>query len=326
MSGQNVETLIGHAQDISTKYKNGMLINTEVAPMYDMIAPNMKITQYQRGQQFQSGAKLREPGTKIETTKVERTSTAPQTLQYAASDIILREDLRDAGLPGNMAPPIDLAQDAIEKNSKDLDLGREIRVADHIFGETWADGNAGGKDQAGSWLTPSTSTFIADFHVALKNLKNQGVPRNQLRLMLDFGTFLALDLTDYIREQVKYVSADSLTEDALARILKIDKVIVGDSIQNTAPAKTTENFTGKCIWEKTATKGSAFLYNFERPTKKSLNALIQPRSKLDNKQHRITETYYNNERKGWVYDSMEETTVFTTAASAGYLWIDTILT
>lgn len=326
MSGQNVEVLTGHLQNVSIKYKNAQLINTEIFPMLDMPSPTMKITKYERGQQFQSGARERAPGTDIQTTKVERTSITPTTLQYAASDQINREDLRDATGPGFLSPPINLVQDSIEKNAKDLDLGREIRVADHIFADTWTDGNAGGKDTAGSWLNASTSTFFADFDVAIKALKNEGVPANQLRLMLDFGTMQALKRIDDIREQLKYTSERSLTADSLARILQIDKVIVGSSIKNTAQAATTETFTGQCIWEKNATKGSAFLYNYERPTRKSLNAGVQPRSALDGRNFRITESYFDNKKKAWFYDSMEETDIITTASDAGYLWIDTILT
>ena len=326
MARQNVEVLVGHAQNISIKYSNNALINTEVFPMVDLQAPTQKITRYNRGEQFQTGAHERQPGTEIRTTKTERNSIQPQTVQYAASDFITREDLRDQGLPANQSPPLDLVQDIVEKNAKDLDLRREIAVADHIFAATWEDGNSGGKDQAGSWLTPSTSTFRADFDVALKALKNAGIGRSKLRLALDFGTFLALDKIDDIREQLKYTSSDSLTEDMLAKILKIDKVIVGDAIQNVAPASAlSDAFTGNCIWEKTATKGSAFLYHFEKPGIKTMNAGVQPRSKLDNKQHRITETYWDFKKKAHFYDSMEETDIITTSTSAGYLWVDTIL-
>lgn len=327
MSRQNVEVLVGHAQDISIKFSDSMLINTEVFPMLEMVSPKMKITRYKRGEQFQSGAHERQPGTEIRTTQVERDSIQPQTVQFAASDYITREDMRDAGLPGNMAPPIDLAADSIEKNAKDLDLRREIAVAAHIFADTWSDGNVGGVDVAGSWLTPATSTFLADFDTGIAVLKKEGVNPRRLRLAIDFGTFQALKRIDDIRDQLKHTSAASLTEDMLARILQIDKVVIGGSIKNTAQNKAgTDAFTGQYIWERTATKGSAFLYHFQSPTRKSLNAGVQPRSKLDNKQSRITETYWDNKKKAWFYDSMEETDIITTAEDAGYLWQDTILT
>lgn len=327
MSRQNVEVLVGHAQDISIKFQDSMLINTEVFPMLEMISPKMKITLYKRGEQYQSGAHERQPGTEIRTTLVERDSIQPQTVQYAASDFITREDMRDAGLPANMAPPIDLATDSIEKNAKDLDLRREIAVAAHIFADTWSDGNAGGVDVAGSWASVSSSTFLSDFDTGLTKLKKEGVNPRRLRLAIDFGTFQKIKRIDDIRDQLKHVSAESLTEDMLARILQIDKVVIGGSIKNTAQAKAgTDNFTGQYIWEKTATKGSAFLYHFMPPTRKSLNAGVQPRSKLDNKQPRITESYWDNKKKATFYDSMEETDIITTAEDAGYLWQDTILT
>lgn len=320
----NVEVLDGHLQEMSIKFKSDDLINTEVAPIIDMMNPKMKITKYKRGEQYQSGAEARQPGSKIKSTQPERDSVQAQTQQYAASGLITKEDLRDAGIKGNQSPPIDLQADVIEKNAKDLDLGREIRVAESIFAET---GWTGDVDVAGSWAPAATSTFLADIDTAITALKKEGVPPRQLRLMLDFGTLQTLKRIDDLRDQVKYTTADSITADIIARILQIDKVVIGGSIKNTDQAKAGEDaFTGAYIWEKNAGKGSAFLYNFERPTKKSLNAVVQPRSSLDNSQFRITESYYQPEEKTWKYDSMEETDVLVTAAPAGYLFTDTLVT
>jgi len=325
MGRQNVDIITGYAQDISIKFSDNELKNTEIAPILDMKAPGMKITRYQRGEQYQSGRAKRQPGTEIETTLVERDSVTAQTEQYAASDFITREDLRDAGLPTHLAPPIDLASDSLEKNAKDLDLGRELDVSSHIFAETFVDGNAGGVDVGGTWAAAATSTFLEDFDTALVLLKKNGVSTMNLRLAMDFGTFQKIKRIDDIREQLKYTSDRSLTADALARILQISKVVVCGAIKNTAQAKAgTDNFTGGYVWEPNAGKGWAFLYNYVRPTKKSLNAVIQPRSRLDNKSWRITESYWDNKKKAWFYDSMEETDVLTTAAAAGYQWKDTI--
>jgi len=327
MGRQNVQIITGYAQDISIKFSDQDLKNAEIAPILDMISPKMKITQYQRGEQFQSGRSKRQPGTEIPTTLVERTHVQAQTEEYAASDFITKEDLRDAGLPAHLAPPIDLASDSLEKNAKDLDLGREIDVANHIFAATFADGVVGGLDVAGSWLNPATSTFLADFDTAIRTLKLNGVSTKDLKFATDFGTFQVLKRIDDIREQLKYTSDRSLTPEMLARILQIKKVEVCGAIRNDAQAmKGVDNFNGRYIWEQRVNRGWAFLYNFVKPTKKSLNAVIQPRSKLDNKSFRYTETYYDPKKKATFYDSMEETDVLTTAAPAAYQWKDTILT
>ena len=62
MSRQNVEVLVGHAQDISIKAKNHQLVNEAVFPMVEMVSPKQKITIYDRDEQFQSGAHERAPG------------------------------------------------------------------------------------------------------------------------------------------------------------------------------------------------------------------------------------------------------------------------
>lgn len=327
MSRQNVEILIGHAQNVSIKFSDNELINTEVFPIVDMKSPKMKFTRYKRGEQYQSGAHERQPGTEIRTTLVKRDSVSAQTVQYAASDFITREDLRDQNLPANQSPPINLVEDSVEKNAKDLDLRRELAVAAVIHAGTFADGVSGGVDVAGTWLDPSTSTFFPDFDVAIAVLKKNGVSPKKLRFMLDWGTFQSIKRIDDIRDQLKHVSADSLTEDMLARILQIDKVVIGGSLENTAPAEVTEDdLTNGFIWEQNADKGGAFLYHFENPGRKTLNAGLQPRSALDNRQFRITESYFDNKKKATFYDSMEETDILLTATDALYQWKDTILT
>ena len=324
---QNVETITGFAQNISIMYKHMDHIASDIAPIYDMKSPTTKILTYNRGEQFQTNRKLRQPGTRIETTRAGRSSITATNDEYAVADMITKEDLRDENLPKGLAPPINLAQDSLEKNAKDLDLGRELDTANQLFGGTFADGVVGGLDVAGSWLTPSTSTFLADYDVADGVLDLQGVPKSQRRFFLDAATLRALKRIDDLREQLKYTSSKSMTAEMLAQILEINKVVVGSAIYNTDQAKAdSDEFTGKYIWQQNAGKGSAFLYNFERATKKSLNAIIQTRSMYDGKNFRSTDVWFNPEKKAWIYDSIEETGVATTAASAGYQWKDTILT
>jgi hypothetical protein len=325
MGRQNVDIITGYAQNVSIKFDSQEFMNKEIAPILDMKSPKMKIATYNQGDQFRTAAKRREPGTEIETSKRGRSSVNPNTEQYAASDFITREDLRDENLPTHLAPPIDLVQDSLEKNSDELDQGREERLAAHIFAETFVDGVSGGVDVGGTWLTPSTSTFLADFDTAIVLLKKNGVSPKNLRLALDFGTMQKLKRIDDIRDQMKHTSARSLTPEILATILQISKVVVCGAIDNTAQAKAGEDaFTGKYIWEPNAGKGWAMLYNYVKPTKRSLNAVIQARSALDNKQFRLTEQYWDNKKKAWFYDSMEESDIITTATPAAYQWKDTI--
>lgn len=324
---QNVQTIVGFAQQVSIKFKHADHINLDVAPMLDMVSPSMKILTYNRGEMFQTNRVKRQPGTEIPTTRAGRSFVLASNDEYAVSDFITREDNRDAGLPGALSPPVDLVFDSLEKNSKDLDIGRELDTALQIFGGTFADGVSGGFDVAGSWAAPATSTFLADFDTAIEVLKLQGVPTSQMRMMLDGATLTKLKRIDDLREQLKYTTSKSLTADMLAQILEITRVVVGNSIFNTNQAKAASDpFTGKYIWQQNAGKGSAFLYNFEKATKKSLNPVIQTRSKFDGKNFRFTESYYDPKKKAWFYDSIEETGLVTTATGAGYQWKDTILT
>lgn len=217
----------------------------------------------------------------------------------------------------------------MERNARKLSLRQEILVAASIFGGTWADANSGGEDAAGLWAPPgATNTFLDDMDTAMAALQKNGVSLTNLRLLLDYATFQKLKRVDAIRDQLKYTSNQSLTESTLAAMLGIQKVIVGKAIKSTAKEKRDgTDFTGVNIWEKNATKGSAFLYHY--PTAPGLRTLAvgyQPRNKMPSGEFRESAFWRRPELKSWEYESGEDIGVKIVAATAGYLWNDTVLT
>ena len=329
MPDMQATIITGHLQNVSIQAVNADLINEKVFPLLDMPTDRAKIMVYNRGDQFRSGRKTRARGTEAPTRDYKVDFITPTTDQYAEKHKITDEDLRDAGLDSMLSPPINLQQEAIERNVRLLDLGREVAVASAIFAATWADGNAGGEDAAGLWAPPgATNTFLTDVYAGIKELVKNGVPVTGIHLAMDYNTFQLLKRVDEIRDQLKYTSNQSLTAPTLAALLGIDEVIVSRGITSSAKEKKDgTDFTSTMIWEKNAGKGSAFLYHCPgTPGLKTLCAGVQPRQKCVNGAYRFTKQYREEKLGAWFLETQEETGIKVVADYAGYLWNDTIVT
>ncbi len=318
----------GFIQNASIGYKNGSYIANEVFPLLDIHSPKAKITKFNVGEAFRNTAKLRSRGAAVNVQDFETSEVDQNTKQYDHAAKITKEDLRDAGLEPGSVPPINLQQEAVEQNSDKLDLGREIRVAEHVKSVTWADGQSGGEDAAGLWSpTDSTNTFFADISTAVNVLKSKGVPdMKNMRLALDWKTFWLLNQVDAVRDVFKHTSRDRLSPEMLASYLGLGKIVVGDAIYNTANKVkgSTTDMTGAYIWDSTGNKGMAFLYYYPaRIGLKMMAAGVQPRSKMDTGLFRSTYTWYENKEHSWYYDSQEETGIETIYTGAAYRWTDT---
>lgn len=320
----------GHLQNVSVKFTDAELVNTEVFPMLPLPSPKAKILRYSRGDQFRDEAKARARGTEAAISDYKVDTVNADTVQYAFKHRITDEDIRDSGLPNGMSPPINMIQDCLERNARKLDLRREKAVAAAILTPVtpWADGNADGQVVAGGWLpTDATNTFLSDISTAKKSFVKNGVGVSRLRLLVDYATFEALKRVAEIRDQLKYTSNQSLSEDSLAKLLGIDKVIVAQGISSTAKEKKDgTDFTGAAIWEKVATKGSAFIYWFPAaPGLKTMAAGYQPQSKMPNGEYRLSESNRRAELHAWEYESQEEVGITVVAPQAGYLYKNTLL-
>ncbi len=322
-------TVRGHLQNLSLKFTSPEFIGSQIAHLIEMPTRKAKLITYNRGDQFRNNAKARARGTEAAIIDLKIGEADVNTKPYAVKSRITDEDLADEGLPPELVPPVNLQQDALENCAFKLDLAREINLANTIFSGTWADGVSGGEDAAGLWApNDATNTFMVDIQAALAAFVAGGVPLDHVRLALDFRTMARLKELDRLRDQIKYTSNQSVTEASLAMMLGIEKVVVGKAIYNSAKETAAgTDFTGRLIWEKNATKGSAFLYYYPpAPGRKTLAALYQPRHKAVNGSGRISKAYRRPELSAWEFETQEDVGVHIAAAPAGYLWIDTVLT
>ena len=321
------EIVRGPLADCSTLFKNQSYIGDQLAPIKDGVSAKAKYLKYGRGAWFRDEAALRAPGTQAARGGFDVSYVNITTKQYAFGKEVTREDIEAEGMSG--APPMDMAQDAIEYCANKIDLSKEVRIASLIQAATWSDGNSGGEDVAGKWAASeaaATNTVLTDMRTATIKIQSEtGYTPNTL--MLDYRTFQNMIENPLIREKLKYTTAKSLTAEMLGALFGV-KVLVGTAIKNTANEKKADTMTSSYIWESNASKGGAFLcYVPQSFGLKSASALGQFRVKRAGATGgRLTEVYVEDNKHQWVYEVSEETDIVVLSTQLGYLWKDTVAT
>jgi len=318
----------GHVQDLSIAYKNTGYIAAEVYPRKEIKNGKAKITVYNRGDAFRDEAQLRAPGTETLAGNWKLDTVNVDSMQYAHKSKVTKEDLKAAG-SGIENVPVNLQMESIEQNADKLDLKAEKLVADNIFASTWVDGTAGGEDAAGLWTASSGNTFLADVDKAILAIKNAGVPRSNIRILMDDTTFQGVIRISSVTGALSYTAISKkapglvITEDMLASLLTIDKVVIGSAIYNSAnEAQAGDDFTAAGIWG--ATKGRAFVYYYPpRLGLKTMCAGVSAYENMENNQRRVTYKWYENAKHTWMFESQEEMGPVQVCSYAGYAFKDT---
>jgi hypothetical protein len=146
---------------------------------------------------------------------------------------------------------------------------------------------------------------------------------------MDYNTFIALQNADVLIDRIKYTSSGVVTAGLIASLLQLDEVILGTSIytSDVETGSETGNMTTVLnIWEKNATKGSAFLFYKPRSAGlKTPSAGYQYRMALEGGARRSI-SYREEAQHQTVYEVAEFNDIQVMDLNLGYLWKDTILT
>lgn len=333
MPGPDVRSTIvsGHLQNVSLDWKNKMFSVNDIIPPIMLPTRSAQVTKYNRGDAFRDTAEIRARGTKTASSNYKMEQVDISTNQYANKNKITKEDLRDAGLKGNLTPPLNMKGRAIAWNSDKLDLKNEILTATAAKAATWLDGvGSGGQDAEGLWAAADgTNTFIEDVDTAVQAMQDAGIPRSNIRVATDSETFSKIircsDMTTALGYNATAAKAPGLviTAEMIATLLTIDKLVITSSIYNSANENAAgTDFTPADIWG--GTKGWGFVYYFP-PTisREIMSPGFNASNKMENGSNRATYTWYDNDMHSWLYESQQETGFVQTCAQAGYMFKDT---
>lgn len=325
MPQPNVKDLIvaGPLADVSIAYRNRSYIADRVFPIIDRLSPSAKIARYLKGAWYRDEAGIRGSGSRANRGGYPVDFLSVSTKEYAFAKEVTDEDRKFSNVQG--APPLKLDTDAIEFAADKIDLKKEVRVASLILNGTWS--GVAGEDAAGLWAAGSGNTFLLDVRARVETIRaNTGLKPN--KLIIDHGTYNSLKEEATVLDKIKYTERGVLTKELLSAILELDEVLIGEAIISTAKeTKAGTDFTAANIWEKNATKGSAFLF-YSPPSAglKTPSAGYQARVAYEDGQSRRVTTWREAAEHQDVYEVAEETDIVLTGADLGFLWVDTLLT
>lgn len=308
-------------------------INGQVFKQIDVTDPKAKITKYLASDFYRNDLKPRSEGGAATRSGFKTTQIEWSTLEYAHASEVTDERRRNSRKLGGQ--PIQPDLKAVELCKRKLLMGKEYRVSQLVKNSTWIDGNSGGEDVEGKWAYgESSNTFITDIQTGVKAFRERGIVSGsmmEIRLLIDDLTFDNVTEISRIRDQIKYTSAENVTPQKLASILKIDNVIVASSVYNSAKeTKAGSEFTSGRFWEINSGKGMAFLYAFPKVIDQDMfTAGLTIRDQFDSAEgggfERLMKWREDSFHKD-VYELAENTDEIQVCPEAGYLFKDTILT
>ena len=263
--GDDVRSQIvaGPLANVSVAYRNKSYIADRIFPIIDKVSPRAKITKYLKGAWFRDEASIRAAGTEAARGKYPMTSVSVATAEYAFAKEVTDEDRRDAKVAG--APPLNPDNDAIEFAADKVDLKKERRVASLILDGTWC--GVAGEDAEGGWAAGDSNTFIDDVESRIETIRmNAGV--RPTGLMLSANILPEIKQESTVLERIKYTERGVVTAYLIAAMFELEECVIGDAIYSSDEETAAgDDFTAVNVWEKNATKGSAFLYYRPKKTR-----------------------------------------------------------
>lgn len=311
-------------QGVSVAYKNKSYVGDRIFRIIDNVPPKAKVARYLKGAWFRDEAGIRGAGARARRGGYPTDLIDVVTKEYAFAKEVTDEDRRYSGLPG--APPFRPDIDALEFCADKIDLSKERRIAAMISAGTWS--GVVGEDAAGLWApNDATNTFIADVETRIETIRsNTGVRPNVL--LLSANTLSTVKQLDAVLDRIKYTERGIVSAPLLAALFELEECLIGDATYSSAKeTKAGTDFTAVNVWEKTATKGSAFL--FYRPPAPGLKvpaAGFQCRAAYENGMPRRETTWREEAEHQDVYEVAEEVDIVQTGSDLGFFWYDTILT
>lgn len=216
----HVDTLL---TSISIGYKNPGYVATQVFPSVIVEKESDLIPKYVQDFWFRDVAKPLAPGDKAPRSGF----TLDTTGRYVVQEVGIAKEIPDR-IRDNTDAPFNLDRDASQWVAEMIQLNIEIDFATNFF-------------KTSVWGTDSTPTNLWDDYALsdpIQDIRTQkrtirgkiGKPAN----MLVIGEKVMDILTDHplFVERVKYQGRD-VTEEMLAKLLRIDKIIVAQSMQAT---------------------------------------------------------------------------------------------
>lgn len=317
--------------NISIGYRNSMFIADRVFPHVPVSKQSDYFYKFLKGAWFRNEARVRGPGALAARSGYKVTSDTYSCKEYAQAHPIPIELINNADAAMQpWATGVRFATNAVM-------LAKEYIVSTLCCTYTnWTTSD----DVNGDWAAAAaTNTFMTDV-LGGKETIRQLIGAYPNVLVLDAKTFKELKQCDDILDRIKYTGTQGapadVTTQTLAQLFELDEVLIGGALRSSAEETVAgTEFTAVDMWEKTATKGAAFLF-YRTPTP----ALDEPNagyifewnggagqeSRVVNRDvYREVRYWWEDAAKQFVVEAAENFDAKATCADAGLLFYDTIV-
>jgi hypothetical protein len=283
-------------------YRNGALCGDALFPRVPVEISGGQILEFGK-EAFKLYSSNRAPGGNTKRLTFGYLGKAFALKSKSLEAVVPREHLRDA----NVVPGIDLAQRANRLVMNAMLL--ELEYDQATLATTAANYDANHKiTLAGvtKWSDPASDP-IAQVEVAAEAIRaSTGIRPNTLVLSAQAAS--AARTNAKIRAQFQYTTADSITNDMLARAFNIKKLVIGDAVTSDDAGVITD------VWGNTA----VLAYVPE-----AASGLEEPSygyTYTMNGHPLVEEPYYDNNAKSWIYGVSFERAPVLSGITSGYLF------
>jgi len=209
------------------------MIADKVFPVVPVDKKSNKYFTYTKGDWFRDEAQRRAPGTESAGGGYNLSTDT-----YSADVFAFHKDVDDQTL-ANADTPLNPLREAAEFVTARLMLRREVQfISDFMTTSVWANEKTGVASSPSSsqfiqWSNYSTSDPIEDIEEAKEDiLSTTGYEGNTL--VLGYQAFRQLKNHPDFVDRYKYTTSSVITEEMMARLLVVDRILVAKSVKNSA--------------------------------------------------------------------------------------------
>lgn len=225
--------------NVSVGYINEKYAHKDVAPQVLVEKESDIIPQYTKDFWFRDVARALAPGDKAPRSGFE----VDNTMTYRVKEYGIGKEIPDR-LRANTDAPYDLDRDGAKYVSEMIQLRQEIDFATTIFTTSvWTGSSTGGDiTPTNKWDDYGLSDPVVDLR-AQRRAVRQKIARHANMLVMGEDVMDTLIDHPLLIDRVKYTGGD-VSEDLLKRLLRIDKVIVAQSMSATTKEGLTTQTLG----------------------------------------------------------------------------------
>ena len=293
--------------NLSIRYSNELYIAQQVLPKVTVGKASDKFYVFNQSDFFRNEAGRRAAGTEGPVGGYRLSTDTYATDQRSMAVYVADEERTnaDAGL--------DLEVQAVEYCADKVLLGLEAEVASVIFTSTnYATNHSETLTGTNQW-SDATSTPISAIDTA-GSLISSKIGRKPNLLVLGEDAFLQLKNHPDIAEVLKYTQAAVITEQLLASVLQVDRVLVGRAIYDSAGEGDTD------VYARVWTADSAALL-YVAPSA-GLRTLSYGYSFVWQGFDMVTERWREPRLRSDGFRTIHQWDTKVTCNTAGYLWSD----